>query len=163
VRDKEKQRDTERKWRAKNNERLKQRRRELYAASSERRMRIAAENADYRRRNRDAKLAYDRNRYETRRPDVMLWHARRRAAKLKIPCTIAKSDIVIPNLCPYLGVPFAKRGDYVPTLDRIQPHLGYTPENTLVVTKRANRIKNDATWQELLLIGNALQKLLNCE
>ena len=62
-------------------------------------------------------------------------------------------------LCPYLGVPFAEEGDYVPTLDRVKPELGYVPSNILVVTKRANRIKNNATWAELLKIGNALKQL----
>jgi hypothetical protein len=35
-----------------------------------------------------------------------------------------------------------------PTIDRIDPRLGYVPGNVHVVSHRANRIKNNATLEE---------------
>lgn len=39
--------------------------------------------------------------------------------------------------------------DHTPTLDRIIPKLGYVPGNVIIVSARANRIRNDATVDEL--------------
>lgn len=47
--------------------------------------------------------------------------------------------------------------DGSPTLDRIVPDKGYVRENVWVISGRANRIKNDATIEELELIAEALR------
>ncbi len=39
-----------------------------------------------------------------------------------------------------------------PTLDRIDPVKGYVPGNIVVVSLRANTIKNDATMDELAAV-----------
>ena len=64
------------------------------------------------------------------------------------------SSISIPAVCPVLGIPLLvgnKRGpcDHSPTLDRFDNTRGYTPDNVRVISWRANRIKNDATADEL--------------
>ena len=38
---------------------------------------------------------------------------------------------------------------YSPSLDRIDPNRGYTKDNIIVMSYRANRIKNDATKEEI--------------
>jgi hypothetical protein len=43
--------------------------------------------------------------------------------------------------------------DNSPSLDRIVPEKGYVRDNVLVVSYRANRIKNDATISELQQIA----------
>ena len=43
-----------------------------------------------------------------------------------------------------------------PTLDRIDPSLGYTPDNVWIISYRMNRIKNDATPRELALVSRAV-------
>jgi hypothetical protein len=80
----------------------------------------------------------------------MVFKARQRAKQLGVPCTIKRSDIVIPEMCPVLG-------DSSPSLDRIIPSLGYVPGNVRVISQRANRIKNDATSLELRLVASYIE------
>jgi hypothetical protein len=91
----------------------------------------------------------------------MVFKARQRAKQLGVPCTIKRSDIVIPEMCPVLGVRLVKgRGgpcDSSPSLDRIIPSLGYVPGNVRVISQRANRIKNDATSLELRLVASYIE------
>ncbi len=62
-------------------------------------------------------------------------------------------DLVWPDICPILGIPIdyicGGQTDNSISFDRINPSLGYTKENTILVSFRANRIKNDATIEEL--------------
>lgn len=96
--------------------------------------------------------------------NVLLYGARERAKRRQIECTITVDDIVIPELCPVFGSPLIKNagrgpGDNSPTLDRRDPRKGYTPDNIWVISAKANRIKNDATIEELKLVLEALQKV----
>lgn len=84
----------------------------------------------------------------------MIRNARHRAESEGYPFTITKDDIVIPTHCPILGIPLfsnGKRGghDNSPSLDKVQPELGYVPGNVIVISNRANRLKSDASVQEL--------------
>lgn len=78
--------------------------------------------------------------------------AKKRAKKLNLPFTIKQDDIFIPTHCPVLGIPlFAGDGylcDNSPSLDKVIPALGYTPENTCVISMKANRIKNSGTAED---------------
>jgi len=92
----------------------------------------------------------------------MIYAARNRALMAGLDCTITKDDIVIPEICPVLGIPlFARVGagrsnrDQVensPSLDRIDNSKGYVPGNIAVISMRANMIKNNATLDELKAI-----------
>lgn len=66
-------------------------------------------------------------------------------------------------MCPVLGIPiFSGRGkqiDNSPNLDRIVPEKGYVPGNVRVISAKANRIKSNATAEELKLVWEDLQKL----
>lgn len=93
---------------------------------------------------------------ENRKKDLcqfMFYAAKCRAKRLGIPFTISKSDIFVPKVCPVLGVELkvgaGLNGDNSPSLDRINPSFGYVPGNIAVISYRANRIKNDATIEEL--------------
>lgn len=83
--------------------------------------------------------------------------ARKRAKDKNLPCTIAVEDIVIPDFCPVLGIPIrpgdGKLHDYSPTLDRLSPDKGYVPGNVLVISYRANRIKNNGTAEEVMKVA----------
>lgn len=89
----------------------------------------------------------------------LLYAARGRAKKHGLPCTITVDDIVIPEICPVLGIPlFPSVGNgrkqpalipNSPSIDRLDNNKGYTPDNIRVISVRANDIKSDATLEEL--------------
>jgi hypothetical protein len=98
----------------------------------------------------------DRSNHKPRpHEDILFQGARARAKRAGLPFTITRKDIIIPSHCPILGIPLFKvtgkqgGGDNSPSLDRIRPELGYVPGNVIVISMRANRIKSDATIQEL--------------
>jgi len=65
----------------------------------------------------------------------------------------------IPVKCPILNIPLIyKGGGNSPSLDRIDSSLGYIKGNVHIISNRANRIKNDATVDELELIYKYLKK-----
>lgn len=82
-------------------------------------------------------------------------HAKSRAKRFKIPFNIKSSDLVLPEFCPVLGVKLlvgkekACFKDNTPTIDRLIPSLGYVIGNVDIISMRANRIKNDASLEEL--------------
>jgi hypothetical protein len=91
--------------------------------------------------------------------------ARIRAKKYRVPFTITYKDIIIPDICPILGIEIKHNIDKMAgnsiTLDRIIPEKGYTPENIIVVSLRANLIKTNASIEEILKVGNFYKRLLN--
>lgn len=93
----------------------------------------------------------------------MLARARHRAKKNNLPFNIELSDIVIPKTCPLLGIELKSNTDKTspnnPSLDKIIPELGYVKGNIWVVSLRANKLKNDASLQELELLVENLKKL----
>lgn len=84
--------------------------------------------------------------------------ARRRAKERGIPFSISAEDVVVPDKCPVLGLTLEISGgnhasELSPTLDRIENVLGYVKGNVLVISWRANRLKSNATIEELQLIA----------
>jgi len=97
----------------------------------------------------------------------LLRHARERAKKYGVPLDINREDIVIPVVCPALGIPLSRgvggHKDGSPSLDRIIPAKGYVKGNIAVLSHRANRLKQDAALEELEALvrwfGAAIAKL----
>lgn len=109
---------------------------------------------------------HDRNRECTnagrrRNPKAALLRAiRNRAKKAGLECTLTVDDLVIPEYCPVLGIKLSfglgwgegmalEKKDRRASVDRIDNALGYTPNNIVIVSFRANRLKSDATLAEL--------------
>lgn len=91
-----------------------------------------------------------------------LWsYCKSRAKKKQLPFTIEQTDIQIPDVCPVLGIPLVMkaggRQNGTPTVDRIKPELGYVKNNVTVISWRANRLKNDATLEELQAVVNYMK------
>lgn len=84
----------------------------------------------------------------------MYYGARDRCKKSGVEFNICVEDIVVPKLCPVLGVEMVRGGRYAPSLDRIDSSKGYTPDNIWVISKLANRMKNDADKDELERFAN---------
>jgi hypothetical protein len=99
-----------------------------------------------------------------RRPAAYLYNvAKQRCKRTGTEFSITAEDIYVPDFCPLLGVkldPYAESVDVHPSLDRINPKLGYIKGNVWVVSHRANRIKSDASSEELVKIGLRLKELL---
>lgn len=89
----------------------------------------------------------------------MLATARFRAKTKGIPFDIDLSDIVVPENCPILGVKISDdRGDpYCPSLDRIEPKLGYVKGNVQVTSRRGNVLKSNMTKGECQMLLNWFQ------
>jgi len=65
-------------------------------------------------------------------------------------------------LCPVLKIKmeFADKSNRLnPSLDRINPKLGYVKGNVAFISFRANSIKNNATFEEILAVGNWLKEM----
>ena len=66
------------------------------------------------------------------------------------------------KICPIFGTPLilggGRNNPHSPSLDRIDARLGYTINNVWIISYRANRIKNNATVEELRRIADAVDK-----
>jgi hypothetical protein len=74
-----------------------------------------------------------------------------RAKRQHIPFNIELSDIVLPDVCPVLGIPIIlfSSSDNSPSVDKFIPDLGYVKGNINIISKRANRIKDNASIEEV--------------
>jgi hypothetical protein len=90
----------------------------------------------------------------------LLQQCKNRSKKRNIEFNLQLEDIIIPELCPYLLVPFivGTKGNYEYThsIDRIDNSKGYVKGNIEVVTKKANSMKNSASKEELLNFANSI-------
>lgn len=88
---------------------------------------------------------------------LLLHWARRRAKAKGRPFTLTPDDISIPDSCPVLGIPLERSpiisSNNSPSIDRIDSEGGYTPGNVIVVSRRANQIKSNATPIELMRVA----------
>jgi hypothetical protein len=92
----------------------------------------------------------------------MLNNARYRAKQLGVPFSIELSDILIPEQCPIptcAAVLSPSSRNTTPSLDKIVPRLGYTPENIVVICNRCNRKKNDMSPEEMYAIADYVYRL----
>jgi hypothetical protein len=96
---------------------------------------------------------------------VLYDNAKQRAKKSNIEFTLTKDDIDIPDTCPVFGFPLKREGRetwmYAPSIDRIDNTKGYIKENIIIVSRRANILKKDATLDELRKLANYYEYLCN--
>lgn len=77
------------------------------------------------------------------------------------------SDFEIPEYCPILGIKLkytSESGGNDPahaSLDRIDNSKGYIKGNVIVVSRLANAMKNEATFNQLKLFCNNMTKLVS--
>ncbi len=94
--------------------------------------------------------------------------AARRATANGISFYIGIEDIPIPDRCPVLGIilrptePGTGRNNHAPSIERIDSRIGYVRGNVLVVSWRANKIKGDATAEELRKVADWAEYLDHC-
>lgn len=127
-----------------------------------------AENKEKHKKTVD-RLYYEKYQYTRKvahkaNPAVnMLRAAKQRAKKKGLEFTIKLSHIVIPEVCPILGLKLESNNGLAcansPSLDRIDSSRGYTKENIQVISWRANDIKKDSTVEELKKILKYLESI----
>jgi len=93
----------------------------------------------------------------------MLNSAKKRAKDKGLEFDLELEDIVVPQRCPLLDIPlkFGNKTCHAnsPTLDRINPTMGYVKGNIQVISHKANTIKSNATISELILLTERLYEL----
>lgn len=108
------------------------------------------------------KALYYSDKYieEQNSPEVirryLFYAAKQRAKKRNIDFSLKQEDIIVPESCPIFGFKLERRirgtggpQPSSPTLDRINPEVGYTPSNIRVISHRANACKNNMTRDQL--------------
>ena len=89
---------------------------------------------------------------------VMFYDACKRSRKRGVPINITPDDIIIPEVCPVLGMPLVAgeglKSPNTPSLDCIDPAKGYVKGNVIVVSWRYNKFKGDLTPEELRKVAN---------
>lgn len=97
----------------------------------------------------------------------MLDGCRRRARDSGWECTLTRADIdaLWPEdgrcaIFPHIELAWGRRADFSmsPSLDRIDSSQGYTRENCQIISDRANRLKRDATPDEILLLADWVKR-----
>ena len=92
--------------------------------------------------------------------------AKNRAIKKNVPFEITTAYIlsILTDTCPIYGTEFKwlGNGKILPTsprLDRIDPKKGYVEGNIVVISSKANTMKSNATWQEILVVSTWLREI----
>ena len=119
-------------------------------------------NPQSRKKYRDAWFSIPENRIKH-----TLNQAKTRALKNGVFFNINIEDLLpLPERCPVFNTPLNYAGvgqqrgfvDNSPSIDRIIPSLGYTKGNVKIVSWRANRIKADASLNELIAIMDYIKR-----
>lgn len=103
--------------------------------------------------NKERAMEAKRLRREDTRK-ALLEAAQNRARTKGIALDIKYEDIHVPEVCPVLGIKLERgKGRFRPTspsLDRIDPQLGYVKGNVQVISNKANTMKSNASKEELI-------------
>ena len=96
----------------------------------------------------------------------LLKNAKNSALRKGLDFDLELSDIIIPDICPILGIPLINPEEFytpyhkaVPSIDRKDSSKGYTKDNIWIISYLANRMKSEASTEELLLFSRGI---LNC-
>lgn len=125
-------------------------------------------NKEYRKSGKNKKCKsyirrkqYSREYYIANREYEIWRHAKKRAKLNNLEFSIEIDDIIVPSICPVLGIPIIGdkgRCDNSPSLDRIDNTKGYTKDNICVISWRANNIKHVGTAEEHRKIAEYIEK-----
>lgn len=112
---------------------------------------------EYRQTNSDRTRATQKRAHQKLKetnPSHSIWMETKKRAKARgITFTLEVSDIIIPKVCPILGIELSfgvgRVHDASPSLDRIVPEKGYVKGNCFIISAKANRMKQENTLETL--------------
>lgn len=152
-----------------------------YLTEEENRIAQYVYNQAYYKQNREQRIAKQKSYYlknKSRLTDYQityksipqknmkrLWDAaRRRSLEIKVDFNLEVSDLIPPEICPYMGVPITHISGqgYVMTnasLDRIDSTKGYTKGNVRVISWMANKMKQNATEEQLIAFAKGVLRI----
>lgn len=85
----------------------------------------------------------------------ILKNAKARAIQKGIIFSLTDEDIILPDICPIMKVPFDRNTRrYGYSIDRIDPNKGYTKDNIWIISQIANAMKWDSTIEERKAFAN---------
>lgn len=95
--------------------------------------------------------------------EYKMWkEAKYRANKAGKPFNLEITDIVIPGVCPLLGILIAKSDkgltDNSPSLDCFDPNKSYVKGNAWVISQKANTVKRDFTLEQWKVFVTKLEE-----
>lgn len=127
-----------------------------------RRIQNAARQKKHYEANRERRIDEQKARNTKNPLTAQLRNAKAQAALRGIPFDLTEEELDIPDICPVLGIPIGfnksmKDRDYSISLDRLDNTLGYTASNVRVISYRANKLKSNATIDELEKVLNYMK------
>lgn len=117
----------------------------------------------YKKNHLDKVVAANAKRLSDDPRKKIMNNARKRAKQKGFDINITKEDLVIPKICPVLGIPLVfsnKQTDNSPSIDRIDNARGYVLGNVQVISWRANNLKSNGSLVEFEAIVRHLKELL---
>lgn len=146
-------------WKLKNKEKVKAYKKEYYKKNRDKiiKQQIDSINRNPERRKKTSEYwrQYTRENFEAR----LLAAVKHRAKKKGLEFNLTIDDIVIPNFCPKTGIPLLihnnsenSKQKYIdtPSVDRINPNLGYVKDNIQIVCYWYNIAKLTFSDEEML-------------
>lgn len=101
------------------------------------------------------------NRVKGESPNTKMFRrAKQRAKERGIDFDLDKSDVIIPEFCPILGIKLETHVGHSggrpnsPALDRIDNSKGYIKGNVIVISHLANMMKSSATEEQLVAFAD---------
>ncbi|MEI8329791.1 MAG: hypothetical protein WCG14_07340 [Chlamydiia bacterium] len=97
---------------------------------------------------------------------------RAKAKNLPFDLDLAHLRSIAPDKCPVFGFDLdwtswgernQKAIDNSPSVDKIDPNKGYVKGNVVWISWKANRLKNNANFEDLFIIAFWLKKLIESE
>lgn len=104
-------------------------------------------------------------KYMASHQELRLLHVSKQRAKANdIEHTLVVEDIVIPERCPYLDIPItnvygAGRVFSNASIDRMDAKKGYTKDNIQILSDLANRMKQNATPEQLIVFAKNVLRI----
>lgn len=145
-----------------NRDKFRKKAKERYEQNREQ---VLAKQKEYADDNRDRERERSYN-WRRDNPQKNMWaQAKKRAREKSLDFDITPDDIVLPDVCPYLGIQLkvnTKTGCFSfdsYSLDRIDINKGYVKGNVEVISNMANSMKRNATKEQLIVFAtNVLEK-----